>query len=570
MKRTSRQTGRWRRGAVLTAFLLVALALVARAVELQVVDRDFLQTEGQARHMRVVEVPAHRGMVRDRHGEPMAVSSPVDSIWAHPDELLAASEELPRLAQALGMDPERLRERLESRSEREFVYLKRHLAPEEADAVLDMGIAGVYTQREYRRFYPAGEVASHVLGFTDIDDRGQEGLELAFDDWLRGEAGAKRVMRDRLGRVIEDVENIRSPRPGEDLTTSIDLRLQYVAYRELKAAVREHDADAGSMVLMDPRTGEVLAIASQPGYNPNARGRFSPAQMRNRAVVDLLEPGSAIKPFIVAAAARNGDIRFDDHFDTSPGRLQIAGHTVRDVRDFGELDVTGVLRKSSNIGATLIAMESEPEPLWQTLRDFGFGEVSSTVFPGEPAGRLRHWRDWREIGQVTAAYGYGVSITPLQLATAYATLANDGVRPRTTLIRRDETPSGERALPEETSDRILRMLETVTESGGTASQAAVEGYRVAGKSGTAKKSAPGGYSDHEYQSVFAGMIPASRPRLVGIVVIDNPRGEDFYGGAVAGPVFSRVMSDAMRLLDVPRDRVEPGEASVVVSREDDS
>nr|WP_301288322.1 penicillin-binding transpeptidase domain-containing protein [Natronospira proteinivora] len=543
---------------------LVVFALVARAVELQVVDRDFLQDQGQARHLRVLEVPAHRGMVVDRHGEPMAVSTPVNSIWAHPGELLAAEGRLPDLAEALGLDATRLRMRLEARHDREFVYLKRHLAPEQADAVLSLGVQGVYSQREYRRFYPAGEVASHVLGFTNIDDRGQEGLELAFEGWLRGEPGAKRVLRDRLGRVIEDVESIRPPRPGSDLTTSIDLRLQYVAYRELKAAVSEHGAEAGSVILMDPSSGEILAMASQPGYNPNNRAGVAPPQMRNRAVIDLIEPGSAIKPFIVAAALEAGDIQIDDRFDTAPGRKRFAGHTVSDIRSFGELDVTGILKRSSNIGATLIAEQSDAETLWQILRRIGLGELTTSAYPGEAPGRLRHWREWREIDQVTAAYGYGLSTTPLQLVSAYAALANGGVLPEVSLIKREEAPAGKRVMDEETAGTIMGMLETVTQPGGTGTRAGVEGYRVAGKTGTVKKSGARGYEDDQYQSVFAGAIPASRPRLVGIVMIDNPRGEQFYGGAVAGPVFSRVMADAMRLLDVPRDQIEPELDSVVV------
>ncbi|MDQ2069512.1 peptidoglycan D,D-transpeptidase FtsI family protein [Natronospira bacteriovora] len=564
MSKREQQEGRWRRGVVMTALALLLFALVGRAVELQVVDRDFLQSQGQARHLRVVEVPAHRGMVTDRHGEPMAVSTPVNSIWAHPGELLEAGERIEELAGALGLSSLQLRSRVEARQDREFVYLRRHLAPEEAEAILGLEIPGVYSQREYRRFYPAGEVAAHVLGFTNIDDRGQEGIELAFEGWLKGEPGAKRVLRDRLGRVIEDVENIRSPRPGKTLETSIDLRLQYVAYRELKAAMREHKAESGSIILMEPGSGEVLAMASQPGFNPNSRRGVTPSRMRNRAVVDLIEPGSTIKPFVVSAAFEAGQITADARFDTSPGRFRVAGHTVSDIRNYGELDITGVLQKSSNIGATKIALESDPETLWRGLGRLGIGQLTTSAFPGEAPGRLRHWSEWRQIGQVTASYGYGLSMSPLQLAAAYAALANGGVLPEVSLIRRDVTPPGEPIMQPETAAWLMEMLETVTLPGGTGTRAAVEGYRVAGKTGTVKKSGVGGYSDDHYQSVFVGAIPASRPRLVAVVVIDNPRGEDFYGGAVAAPVFGRVMADAMRLLDVPRDRVEPTRNSVVV------
>jgi len=561
---TQQQVGSWRQWVVLAALGLLLFALVARAVELQVVDRDFLQDQGQARHLRVLEVPAHRGMVTDRNDEPLAVSTPVDSIWAHPGELLAEDDRLVELAEALGLDMTRLRMRLEARHDREFVYLRRHLAPEQADAVLSLGVPGVYSQREYRRFYPAGEVASHLLGFTNIDDQGQEGMELAFDGWLQGKPGAKRVLRDRLGRIVEDVESIRPPRPGSELVTSIDLRLQYVAYRELKAAVAEHGADSGTIILMDPASGEVLAMASQPGYNPNNRSGVTPSQMRNRAVIDLIEPGSAIKPFVVAAALEAGGIQVDDRFDTSPGRKRFAGHTVRDIRDFGELDVTEVLQRSSNIGSTLIARTIDPEDLWQVLHRSGFGELTTSAFPGEAPGRLRHWQEWREIDQVTAAYGYGLSVNALQLTAAYAAMANGGILPEVSLLKRDSTPAGERIMEEETAQILMDMMKTVTQTGGTGMRARVDGYQVAGKTGTVRRSGVGGYQSDQYQSVFAGAIPASRPRLVGMVMIDNPRGEDYYGGAVAGPVFSRVMSDAMRLLDVPRDSIHPELDSVIV------
>ncbi len=566
MSAQERQEGRWRRGVVLAAFALVGLALLARAVELQILDRDFLQTQGQQRHLRVLDVPAHRGMITDRTGEPIAVSTPVDSIWGHPEELLENSDRLPELGELLGRETGELREFIEARSGREFIYLKRHLAPEQADAVLSLDMPGIYSQREYRRYYPAGEVAAQLIGFTNIDDQGQEGLELAYEGWLQGRPGSKRVLRDRLGRIIEDVENIESPRPGQDLQASIDLRLQYVAYRELKAAVNEHGADAGSMVIMDPATGEVLAMVNQPAFNPNNRRNATTAQARNRAIVDLLEPGSAIKPFIAAAALESGAVEPDRQFDTSPGEQRFAGHSVRDIRDYGELDVTGILQKSSNIGATQIALETDPESLWRTLDQFGFGSLTASAFPGEAPGHLPHWRDWREIGQVTAAYGYGMSMTPLQLTKAYAAIANGGEMAEASLLKRDSEPHTRTVMSPGTAEHLMGMLEQVVAPGGTGTRAAVPGYRVAGKTGTVVKSGPGGYSEDEYQSIFAGMLPASSPRLVGVVMIDNPRGEDFYGGAVAAPVFARVMNDAMRLLDIPRDHIEPDDGAIIVRR----
>ena len=566
MNEKAAQEGRWRRGLVLAAFALVAFALVARAVEIQVLDRDFLQTQGQARHLRVMEVPAHRGMIQDRRGEPVAVSTPVDSIWGHPEELLESDKAVDKLADALDRAVDELHEYLEERSEREFVYLKRHLAPEEAEAVLALDLPGVYSQREYRRYYPAGEVASQLLGFTNIDDEGQEGLELAYEGWLQGHSGSKEVLRDRLGRIIDDVESLESPRPGEDLQTSIDLRLQYVAYRELKAAVNEHGADAGSMVLLDPETGEVLAMVNQPAFNPNNRRGSTTREVRNRATVDLLEPGSAIKPFIAAAAMEQEPDVVGETFDTSPGERRFADHSVRDIRDYGELDLTGILAKSSNIGITKLAMELEPRDTWQTLEDLGFGSLTASGFPGEAPGHMPHWQDWREIGQVTNAYGYGLSMTPLQLAKAYAAIANGGEMAEASLLRRESEPYTRQALSPGVADELRSMLEEVVGPGGTGARAAVPGYRVAGKTGTVVKSGANGYSEDDYLSVFAGMLPASDPRLVGVVVIDNPRGEDYYGGAVAAPVFSRVMDDAMRLLDVPRDHIDPDSGAIVVRR----
>lgn len=566
MSEKAAQEGRWRRGLVLTAFALVSFALVARAVELQVLDRDFLQGQGQARHLRVMEIPAHRGMIQDRRGEPMAVSTPVDSLWGHPRELLESDDAVRRLADALDREPAGLEAYLEERAEREFVYLERHLAPEEADAVLALDLPGLYSQREYRRYYPAGEVASQLLGFTDIDDQGQEGLELAYEGWLQGHSGSKRVLRDRLGRIIDDVETLESPRPGEDLRVSVDLRLQYVAYRELKAAVNEHGAEAGSMVLLDPQSGEVLAMANQPAFNPNSSRGLTTGELRNRAAVDLLEPGSAIKPFIAAAAMENAPELTEQRFDTSPGQRRFAGHSVRDIRDYGEVDLTEILAKSSNIGITKLAMELEPRQTWETLDALGFGSLTASGFPGEAPGRLPHWRDWREIGQVTSAYGYGLSMTPLQLAKAYAAIANGGEMVEASLLRRDSEPHRRQVLSPAVADELRRMLEEVVGPGGTGARAAVPGYRVSGKTGTVVKSGPGGYSEDDYLSIFAGMLPASDPRVVGVVVIDNPRGEDYYGGAVAAPVFSRVMDDAMRLLDVPRDRIDPDSGAIVVRR----
>lgn len=543
----------WRRRLVLSAFVGAGLVLALRAVDLQVLERGFLLREGEVRHQRLVQVPAHRGIISDRHGEPLAVSTPVDSVWANPRLLLAERRYLGVLAQVLDIDHRQLEARLARHAEREFVYLKRHLRPEIAQRVVRLGAPGVGIQREYRRYYPTGEVAGHVLGFTDIDDRGQEGLELAFEDWLRGEPGLHRVIKDRTGRAVEHVERVREPSPGRELALSLDRRLQYLAYRELKAAVLRHEARGGSLVLLDPRTGEILAMVNQPAFNPNSREDLRDGRYRNRALTDLFEPGSAIKPFTVAAALEAGVVLPETRIDTGPGRMRVASHVIRDIRDYGDLDVAGVLRKSSNVGASKIALSVEPAILWRTLRAVGLGERTASGFPGEAAGSLTDHRRWREVERATLGFGYGLSVTATQLAEAYAVLAADGLRAPLTFLRRDERPEPERVMSARAAAQVRAMLETVVGPEGTAQRAAVRGYRVAGKTGTARKAVPGGYAEDRYVSIFAGMAPASRPRLVAVVVIDEPRRDGYYGGEVAAPVFAQVVEGALRLLDVSPD-----------------
>jgi cell division protein FtsI (penicillin-binding protein 3) len=552
-----------RRRLTLAVFAMAAAGLLVRAVYLQVLERGFLRHEAQLRHERVVEVPAYRGMITDRSGEPFAVSAPVDSIWANPAMLTAERPYLEKIARILELDYGELYSRLAARGDREFVYLKRHVRPDIAERVMELKAPGVNVQREYRRYYPTGEVTGHVLGFTDIDDRGQEGLELAYDDWLRGQSGRHRIIQDRTGRAVEHVERISDPDPGQDLTLSIDRRLQYLAYRELAAAVQYHDAISGSAVMLDPFTGEILAMVNQPAFNPNNRDDRAGSDFRNRAVTDVFEPGSAIKPFTVAAALESGVYRPASRIDTAPGRLRVSGHAIHDVRDYGVLDLAGILRKSSNVGATKIALSLDPVQLWRMLQGVGLGARTGVGFPGESSGFLAHYARWYPLDQATMGFGYGVSVTALQLARAYGVLAADGLLVRPTLVLAAAQPHPTRVMSAATAHQLLAMLETVVGPEGTAPRARVRGYRVAGKTGTARKSEAGGYADDRYVAVFAGIAPASRPRLVMVIVINEPRRNGYYGGQVAAPVFARVMGGALRLLDVSPDDLPALQAATV-------
>lgn len=542
------------RRLVLTGLMLLGFVVLAgRSAQLQLVDQVFLQEQGDARHLRVVKVPAHRGMITDRNGEPLAISTPVQSVWVNPQELVASPGEMSQVARLLALDVDRLQRLIGQRKDREFVYLRRHVVPDLAQQVMALDVRGIYLQREYRRYYPAGEVAGHLIGFTNIDDRGQEGLELAYDNWLTGESGAKRVIKDGRRKIVEDVENIRSARPGRALTLSIDRRIQYLAYRELKATVAQHHARSGSVVVLDSRTGEVLALANQPSFNPNNRRRLKPDRMRNRAVTDVFEPGSTMKPFIVAAALQTGKYQTGTRINTSPGLFQVGVHTIRDMHNYGVLDLTGVIRKSSNVAASKIALSLEPEILWGFLSEAGFGVSTGSGFPGEADGHLANYHRWRDIERATLAYGYGLSVTAMQLAQAYSVFANDGYRVPVTLLRREDPSEREVVYSPEVARSVRRMMETVVMKGGTAPKAAVPGYRVAGKTGTVHKSVSGGYADDRYISVFAGMAPASNPDLVIVVVINEPRNGEHFGGLVAGPAFSRIMAGALRLLNVAPD-----------------
>jgi cell division protein FtsI (penicillin-binding protein 3) len=545
---------KWRPTVVLCVFGFAFVVLIVRAIDLQVVRNDFLTARGDSLHMLDVEISAHRGPITDRNGEPLAVSTPVDSIWANPQELGQAIDRIDELAVLLERDPNWLLRRMSQHMHRNVVFLRRHMTPAQAANVLALDLPGVYSQREYRRYYPAGEVVGHVLGFTDVEDRGQEGLELAFDGWMRGEKGSRRVMRDRLGRIIGDVESLKPARRGKTLTTSLDLGIQYLAYRELKRAVAAQSAKSGSIVVIDVHTGEVLAMANQPSYNPNDRSQLTVARYRNRAATDIFEPGSSFKPFIAAAALETGLYQSDSPIQTAPGYIHVGPKLIQDTNNHGVLSLGGVLQKSSNVGITKVALSLPADRLWGVLAGMGFGSLTTSGFPGESAGLLNSYEHWRPIGQATLAYGYGLSVTPLQLAQAYATIGAGGVRHPVTFLKSEQSVGGERVLRDHTARDLVAMLETVVAPEGTGKRARIDGYRVAGKTGTARKFEAGGYSDLRHVAAFAGLAPASNPRLAVVVVIDEPGGDQYYGGEVAAPVFANVMSGALRLLAIAPDR----------------
>jgi len=565
---------RWRSSVILGLVLLGGAGLVARAVELQLLDHGFLASQGDARSMRVVKIAAHRGAITDRNGEPLAVSTPVDSVWVNPQELNDNIDQLPKLAKALKEDQQSLVRRITSNLDREFLYLVRHMPPEQAAHIKALGIPGVYLLREYRRYYPAGEISGHVVGFTTVDDKGQEGLELGFDQLLNGEDGAKRVIQDMFGRYVENVESIRSPRPGRDLVTSIDLRIQYLAYRELKSAMQEYRARAGSVIVIDVDTGEVLAMVNQPSYNPNDREQLKAGLYRNRAATDIFEPGSSIKPLIMAAALASGQYAADSVVDTSPGFLKVGTKVFEDEHNLGAIDMATILAKSSNVGTAKVALSLKPEQIWSTLTGLGLGQVSGSGYPGESAGMLSHYSHWRPIGIATLSHGYGLSVTPLQLAHAYATIGAGGVKRPISFERVSGRIRGEQVLDPKVALELVQLMETVVEKGGTATRASLIGYRVSGKTGTAFKSIAGGYSTDRIMAVFAGLVPASHPKLATVVVIDEPS-RDFQqggtlaqGGTVAAPVFASVMSGALRLMDVPPDDLQNVPAATLVQAND--
>lgn len=553
----------WRFRVVVGLLVLLVLAICWRIVDLQVIDHTFLKEQGDARSMRHIPIPAHRGLITDRNGEPLAVSTPVTTLWGNPKEMQQDKSKWPALATALGQDLKAFTERLDSQANKEFIYLVRGLTPEHGQAVLDLKVPGVYGIEEFRRFYPAGDVTAHMVGFTDLDDHGREGVELAYDDWLAGVPGKRQVIKDRRGRLIKDVQVTKNAKAGKTLALSIDLRLQYLATRELRNAIVENEAKAGSLVIMDVKTGEVLAMVNSPTYNPNNRRTMVPAAMRNRAIIDVFEPGSTMKPISMTTALDSGRWKPTDKVEVYPGTLQIGKYTIRDVTktEGPILDLTGILINSSNVGMSKVAFDVGGEAIFRTMQRVGFGQYTGLGFPGERVGNLPNYREWRKAETATLSYGYGLSVTALQLVHAYGALANNGRIVPLTILKSDAPPDAVQAIPENTAKTLQGMLQQVIEDPRGVYRARVPSYHVAGKSGTARKTSIGtkGYAENSYRSLFAGFGPMSNPRYAIVVVIDEPSKGGYYGGLVSAPVFSKVMSGTLRLMNVTPDNLAPQE-----------
>ncbi|WP_183683865.1 penicillin-binding protein 2 [Pseudomonas sp. Tn43] len=549
----------WRFRLVVGLLGIMVAAIAWRIIDLQVVDRAFLKGQGDARSVRHIPIPAHRGLITDRNGEPLAVSTPVTTLWANAKEMQTAKEKWPALAAALGQDPKALAERLEAQANKEFIYLVRGLTPEQGQAVLDLKVPGVYGIEEFRRFYPAGEVTAHMVGFTDIDDHGREGVELAYDEWLAGVPGKRQVIKDRRGRLIKDVQVTKNAKAGKPLALSIDLRLQYLANRELRNAIIENGAKAGSLVIMDVKTGEILAMVNQPTYNPNNRRNLQPSMMRNRAMIDVFEPGSTMKAISMSAAIETGRWKPTDTVEVYPGSLQIGKYTIKDVSksEGPVLDLTGILINSSNVGMSKIAFDIGGETIFRLAQKVGLGQDTGLGFPGERVGNLPNYREWRKAETATLSYGYGISVTAIQLVHAFSALANNGRLAPLTLIKTDKAPQTTQVLPEAVAKTMQTMLQQVIEAPRGVFRAQVPAYHVGGKSGTARKTSVGtkGYAENSYRSLFAGFGPMSDPRYAIVVVIDEPTKAGYFGGLVSAPVFSKVMSGTLRLMNITPDNL---------------
>ena len=545
----------WRFYLLLSVILLAASGLVWRVFTLAILDSTFLQKQGNDRVLRMVSTPAFRGMIVDRNGSPLAISTRVYSVWMNPQEFAPSTKEAKAVAKLLGVKSSSIYASIErnKKSKREYAYLKRGQVPAVAAQIKSLHVKGLHVQEEYRRYYPEGEVVAHVVGFTNIDDKGQDGLELAYNDWLAGEPGKKWVIKDRLGRIISDVKAVQVERPGHDLVLSIDRRIQYVAYRELLKGVAENQAVSGSAVVLDAKTGEVLAMVNAPSYNPNNRPAKIGERLRNRSVTDSFEPGSTIKPFSMSLALASKKYTPDTVIDTTPGWMRVGRNVVRDHRSLHKLSITEIIQKSSNVGIAKIMLTLSPNAFWQLLSDSGFGEVSEISFPGEQSGSLLRHNPWGQFVYATMTFGYGMSVNTLQLARAYLIFAHEGMRLPVSLLRVDKAPQGKQVISPKVAKQVLDMMETVVKKGGTAVVAGVSGYRVAGKTGTSKIAMNGGYSKNHYISSFVGVAPVSDPRIVIAVIVNDPGGKRHYGGNVSGPVFSHIMEGALRILDVSPD-----------------
>lgn len=547
-----RSTYHWRLLVVIFILLVIAFGLIGRLINLTVINRQFLRQQGNARTVRSVNIPAHRGMILDRQGEPLAISTPVDAVWIDPIYFKPNLSQLSQLSNLLQLSKKAIHQQWRHQ-DKEFVYLKRGLNPNLAKQIKSLKIPGLFLQDEYHRYYPEGPVMAHVVGLTNVDDKGQEGIELAYNNWLEGQSGLKKVIKDRLGHVVADVRSIRQPRPGHDLQLSIDKRIQYVAYRELKTGIERYQADSGSVVVLDVKTGEILAMVNWPSYNPNDRLSAQDGHARNRALTDLFEPGSTIKGFSMASVLASGKFTSTSQIDTSPGWMIVAGKRITDERNNGIMDLTKILQISSNMGISKLILALPAENLWNMLHRVGFGQVTQSDFPGERTGSLPHFKVWNPFVLATLSFGYGISVTALQLAQAYAVLAHGGIKVPVTFLKVQQVPLGQRVLDKTISREVLDMLESVLTKGGTAPLARVPGYRVTGKTGTVRMVGTHGYEKHHYNSIFIGMAPASQPRLVVVVVLHDPKGRLYYGGYTAGPIFSHVMSNTLHVLNIPPD-----------------
>ncbi len=543
----------WRRRLLLVVVLSGFAALLGRGIYLQSYHKSFLQEKGDARYSRTLVLSAQRGKITDRNGELLAISSPVESVWANPSDVKIDAQQTKKIADLLQLSAEFINKKL-ANEEREFVYLKRRISPELAAQVMKLGVSGIYLQREYKRYYPAGDVTAHLVGFNGIEDKGQEGFEYAMDKALSGKAGSRRVIKDRSGHIIEDLVAVKVPQDGHDVVLSIDRRIQYLAHRELVKAVELHHALAGAAIVLDARTGEVLAMVNVPTYNPNNPVNIQ-GKSRNRAIVDIFEPGSTMKPMTVSAGLESGLYRPDTKIQTSPGFMKIGPATIHDSHAHGVLTVAEVIQKSSNVGASKIALSLDPKYMWSMFNQMGFGAKTNIGFPGEAAGRVRDYKTWRPIEQATMSFGNGISVTLLQLARAYTAFANDGELKPVSLLKLQEAPVGVQVFSARTAQSMKDMLEMVVLPGGTALKAQVLGYRIAGKTGTTHKLGPHGYEKNKYVASFVGIAPASNPRLIMAVMIDEPNiaNDQYYGGVAAAPVFSSVMADTLRLLAIPQD-----------------
>ena len=547
---------RWRFYGVALVLFVVVLLLVWHLVQLQVLPDSkrgfkFLQSQGLARTLRTESIPAYRGVITDRYGEPLAMSTPVVSLWANPQQLINTPEQWPALAKALDVSAKKLADKIHRFKNKEFMYLERQLAPASADDVLDLRIAGVYAQQEYQRFYPAGEVTAHLLGFTNVDDQGQEGVELAYDEWLSGTSGRKQVLKDLSGRIIQDVAQLETATSGKDISLSIDLRLQYLAYRELKAAVKAHNAASASMVLLDAKTGEVLAMVNQPSFNPNDRSRLKASALRNRAMTDQFEPGSTMKPLTVMAALETGRYIPSSTIDTHPGYFRVGKKTLLDPVNYGVMDLTKIITKSSQVGLTKLSLDLEPTDIRDLYFRLGLGQSTGTGFPGESIGILPNHAKWQPIVQANFSFGYGLALTTLQLAQAYSVIADDGLKKPVSILKLDDAPLTTAVVDKKIANQVVEMLKTVVLPGGTAKRANVDNYVVAGKTGTTHRVGKGGYADNRYTSLFAGFAPADDPKVIAVVVVNEPSRGQYYGGEVAAPVFATVVERSLQLLQVP-------------------